>query len=251
MLSQTSLYPLIGQPFIVLPSIDSSNNYAMAQVHDGLAKHGHTFFTLEQTAGKGQRGKQWNALPGMNILMSVVIEPKRITIKNMFHLSALVSLACYDFIKKYAGDSVTIKWPNDIYWNDRKAGGILIENVLRGSNWMFAIAGIGININQLEFGPGSPNAVSLHQITGHTIAVIDSAMELCVMMEKRCKHPQSQLLADYNDVLYKKDQPVKLKKGNIVFESIIKAVNEEGMLLTQDAIERTFQFGEIQWLRSN
>jgi BirA family biotin operon repressor/biotin-[acetyl-CoA-carboxylase] ligase len=118
-------YPAIGQRLIILPSIDSTNNYAMGQANAGLAGHGTVYFALEQTAGKGQRGKSWITTVGENIMMSVVIEPQSLKINDQFLLSAAIALGCYDFFKSYAGDEISIKWPNDIYWRDRKAGGYL------------------------------------------------------------------------------------------------------------------------------
>ena len=121
-------HPTIGQRLIILPVIDSTNNYAMGQATAGKAGHGTVYFTLEQTAGKGQRGKTWLATPGENIMMSVVIEPHPLKTSQQFLLSAAIALGCYDFFKNYAGDETSIKWPNDIYWRDRKAAGILIES---------------------------------------------------------------------------------------------------------------------------
>src|ERR1700741_610993 len=117
----------------ILNSIDSTNNYAMQKVHAGLASHGNGYFALEQTAGKGQRGKSWTAAHGENIILSVTVETLPVKGLEPFHLSVATALAAKDLLEKYAGNEVGIKWPNDIYWRDRKAGGILIENVLRGS----------------------------------------------------------------------------------------------------------------------
>lgn len=249
--SQTPAHPVIGQPFIVLSEVDSSNNYAMAQVHAGLAKHGSTWLALHQTAGKGQRGKRWMNDPGMSVLMSIILEPKLLRINKTFDLSALVSLSCYEFFKKYTGSQVAIKWPNDIYWCDRKAGGILIENVIRGSEWLFAVAGIGLNINQQTFDPALPNPVSLFQITGLKTDVQEAGKEICAFLQKNTElYQQGRLsvLDEMNQLLYKRNEKVKLRKGNIIFETTIAGVNEFGQLITSDSIERTFDHGEIEWV---
>lgn len=248
---QTSVHPVIGQPFIVLPEVDSSNNYAMAQVHAGLAKHGATWFALHQSEGKGQRGKRWINDPGMSVLMSIVLEPKLSGIRKTFDLSALVSLSCYEFFKKYGASEVSIKWPNDIYWRDRKAGGILIENIVRGSDWLFAVAGIGLNINQQSFDPMLPNPVSFFQITQQKVDVLDAGKDLCSVLQKNIAlHQQSGFspVDEMNKVLFRRNEKVKLKKGNITFETQITGVNESGQLVTRDNIERTFDHGEVEWL---
>ncbi|HMX79677.1 MAG TPA: biotin--[acetyl-CoA-carboxylase] ligase, partial [Ferruginibacter sp.] len=159
--------PMSGGGFLrILEAVDSTNNYAMAQVHAGLANHGLAWFAQEQTAGKGQRGKRWQTGKGKNIAMSLVLEPERFGRVKPFLLSASIALACHAFFEKYAGPPTRIKWPNDLYWGDRKAGGILIENVYHGKNWKWAVAGTGININEDRFDPELINPVSLYQITG-------------------------------------------------------------------------------------
>ena len=239
----------IGHPYIILPIIDSTNNYAMRQIQAGLANHGTTWFALEQTAGKGQRGKSWLTTPNLNIMFSAVITPGLLP-NRQFLLSATVALACYDFYKKYAGDETRIKWPNDVYWRDRKAGGILIENVFRGADWLYAVVGIGININQISFDPSLPNPVSLKQITGKDFDAAEMGKELCLAIENRYQTLQTvgidAIMEQYQQVLYKMHQPVTLKKGTIIFETTIRGVSDNGRLLTKDVIEREFDFGEVE-----
>jgi BirA family biotin operon repressor/biotin-[acetyl-CoA-carboxylase] ligase len=145
-----------------------------------------------------------------------------------------------------------IKWPNDLYWRDRKIGGILIENILQGDKWKFAIAGIGININQTEFPEFLPNPVSLKQITGKTFSPVDLANELCNKIEEKYQQLQTggfdNLLREYNKNLFRKNEKVKLKKENIVFEATIIEVTTDGQLHTKDAIDNYFNFGEIEWI---
>ncbi|MBO9563762.1 MAG: biotin--[acetyl-CoA-carboxylase] ligase [Niastella sp.] len=262
----------------MLPTVDSTNNYAIGQATAGEAGHGTVYFALEQTAGKGQRGKTWLTTTGENIMMSVVLHPHPLKTSQQFLLSAAIALGCYDFFKNYAGEETSIKWPNDLYWRDRKAGGILIESRIRSSesgvqssepkastasyqsstqnseltthDWIIAIAGMGININQTKFAPEALRPVSLKQITGKTYDINALARELCHHLEKRyqaIRNPE-QLLADYHQALYKKGKSVKLKKGTSVFETTIQGVTQTGELITQDTLERYFQVGEIEWI---
>lgn len=241
----------IGHSYIILPTVDSTNNYAMAQIQAGLATHGTTWFALEQTAGKGQRGKSWLTTPNLNIMFSTVIIPGLLP-GRQFWLSATVALACYDFYKKYAGDETRIKWPNDVYWRDRKAGGILIENVFRGADWLYAVVGIGINVNQVVFDPSLPNPVSLKQITGRDFDAAEMGRELCQCLENRYQQLQKggveTIMQEYQQVLYKLHQPVTLKKGSILFETTITGVSDTGRLLTHDVMEREFDFGEVEMI---
>jgi BirA family biotin operon repressor/biotin-[acetyl-CoA-carboxylase] ligase len=243
----------IGHAFIELASVDSTNNYAMALASASSASHGTLIFAREQWAGKGQRGRTWSSAPGENILLSVVLQPVPLTPSRSFILSASVALACHDFFSRYAAAEFTsIKWPNDIYWRDRKAGGILIENNFQGDRWAFAIAGIGININQVNFPSSAVNPVSLRQITGRDFSAVGLARELGGFLEARYRQLEagdaSGLVLEYNARLYKRGEKVRLKKDNASFETIIRGVSEDGELLTSDTLDRSFRWGEVEWM---
>jgi BirA family transcriptional regulator, biotin operon repressor / biotin---[acetyl-CoA-carboxylase] ligase len=238
--------------FTVIDSVDSTNNYAMAQVHGGTASHGMAWYARNQTAGKGQRGKSWEAEPGKNIALSLVLQPQSLNVPGQFYLSASVALACHEFFCRYAGDETKIKWPNDLYWRDRKAGGILIETIYHGAILKYAIAGIGININQTKFATDLKNPVSLKQITGKEYDALVLAKELYALLMKRtgALDPTSfkKTMKEYNQHLYGLNKKVKLKKDNAIFETVIKEVNDKGQLITADAVERYFNFGEVKWI---
>jgi BirA family biotin operon repressor/biotin-[acetyl-CoA-carboxylase] ligase len=236
--------------FSILDSVDSTNNYAMAKIHAGMAKHGMVWFAHDQQAGKGQFGKNWESKAGQNITLSIAITPAAVFSQNQFYFNAVVAIASMDFFKKYAGDETFIKWPNDIYWRDRKAGGVLIENKIMGKSWKWAVIGIGININQTSFSKNLGNAGSLKQITGQTFDPVLLAKELTELVLTRIGQVSaSQLpsvLLKYNEHLYKKGQKIFLKKDEKVFETSIKEVNESGQLITFDSMERRFNFGEVE-----
>ena len=242
----------IGQPFIQFDAIASTNSYAIDRIQANLAAHGTTYFAHNQTEGKGQRGKKWVTENGTNIILSVIVDCSILPIQNQFKLSAAVALACFDFFSQYAGEETTIKWPNDIYWRDRKAAGILIENIVRGSDWTYAVIGIGMNINQTIFSPEAKNPVSLKQITSKNFDIIDMAKQLCSCLEKRYEqvinNDFENILLNYNKHLYKATQQVTLKKKFIVFKCIIDSVNQYGQLLVKDAAQTSFDFGEVEWV---
>ncbi|MDQ6757504.1 MAG: biotin--[acetyl-CoA-carboxylase] ligase [Bacteroidota bacterium] len=238
---------------LILESVDSTNNYAMGMIRNGATVHGNAYFTHEQTHGKGRRGKKWNTEKGKNIILTIAADTMFLRVDEQFKLSVAVSLACYNFFKKYAGKDVKIKWPNDLFWNDRKAGGILIENVIKGSVWQWAAIGIGININQTEFDNANNFLpVSLKQITGKDFNIIQLAKELyetvMIKFEELKNNGFKKMISNYNENLFALDKNVKLKKNNIVFETTVKAVSPQGKLITEDAIERQFDFDEIEWI---
>jgi BirA family transcriptional regulator, biotin operon repressor / biotin---[acetyl-CoA-carboxylase] ligase len=238
--------------FKILDTVDSTNNYAMAMVRAGMAKHGMAIFAREQTAGKGQRGKSWQTQPGQNIALSLILKTDALRADQQFCLSMCIALAVNDFIKEYTGGETAIKWPNDLYWRDRKAGGILIENVFKGTKWKWAVVGIGININQTHFDKLLPNPVSLSQITGNTYDVIALAKQLHGIVIKRITSlPNAavdEIVREYNGSLYKLNQQVRLKKENAVFKTTIKGVSKLGQLCTSDTMDRQFDFGQVEWV---
>lgn len=241
----------IGSPFIELLSVDSTNNYAMGMAHAGMAQHGAAVFAHEQTRGKGQRNKQWLAHKDLNIILSVVIAPAGLEVCQSFTFSMAMALAVHRFFNKYAGEETKIKWPNDLYWRDRKAGGILIENILQGSQWKYAVVGMGININQTAFDEQYGRAVSLRQITGQTYDTVALARELCAEMETmyhQLTTNPGKVVAEYHQQLYKHNQVVRLKKGARVFDARIQGVNASGQLITFHSSEEAFDIGEVEWV---
>ena len=162
---------ILGEPFIELTSIDSTNIYAMELVHKGLALSGSCIRAHFQTQGKGQHGRNWESSAGLNLLCSYILELKQLktgkiwTPADQIGFSAAVALGARAFFASFAGAETKIKKPNDIYWGDRKAGGILIENLVRGQAWTWSVVGIGINIHQMDFPNEAGNPISLKQIT--------------------------------------------------------------------------------------
>ncbi len=147
-----------------------------------------------QTAGRGQTGNGWESEEGKNLLCSILL-PAR---KNLFELNIIVSVA----VQRLLGEAFTIKWPNDIYWQDKKVAGILIENAIIGNEVRYSIAGIGLNVNQTAWHSDAPNPVSLTQITGKTY-------DIEALMEQLYKEVQKALTEDlwayYKAHLYRKD----------------------------------------------
>jgi BirA family biotin operon repressor/biotin-[acetyl-CoA-carboxylase] ligase len=162
---------VLGAPLIELSTIDSTNIYAMAQIKAGLSKSGSCYTADFQTNGKGQHGRVWESSKGQNLLCSYILELNTLgTLKNwtpadQIGFSAAIALGARAFFAAFAGSETKIKKPNDIYFSDRKAGGILIENLVRGQEWTWTVIGIGMNINQSAFSSAAVNKVSSNPIS--------------------------------------------------------------------------------------
>ena len=122
-----------------------------------------------QTAGRGQVGNKWESERGRNLTFSVIVYPEHLPANRQFLISQISALSVKETLDYYV-DEVTVKWPNDIYWCDKKICGMLIENELAGNRMFDSIVGIGINLNQWEFRGDAPNPVSLCQIIGREVS---------------------------------------------------------------------------------
>lgn len=182
---------------IQLQNVDSTNCYLRALQEKEEQEEGTVVAAYEQTAGRGQRGNTWEAEPGKNLTFSMIFHPQEIQAADQFIISQLVSTAIKEVLDKYIPE-VSIKWPNDIYCQDKKIGGILIENDLSGYEVFQSIIGIGINVNQELFLSNAPNPVSMTQVTKQQYD-----------LDKLLKEFASQIYINYFDVLDGAEHEIK------------------------------------------
>jgi BirA family biotin operon repressor/biotin-[acetyl-CoA-carboxylase] ligase len=137
---------------IYLPTCQSTNTHLACLSQEKHLPEGSIVYTFEQTAGRGQRGNTWESEPHKNLTFSLLLYPHFVALPEMFALSMATALGVYDFLMPYLPTHhLKIKYPNDLLVGEKKIGGILIENSLRGEHIEKSIIGIGLNINQLEF----------------------------------------------------------------------------------------------------
>ncbi len=206
-----------------------------------------------QTAGRGQRGNSWESDAGQNLLFSTVMYPSFLEVRQQFLLAQIASLAVKEMLDTFTGD-ITIKWPNDIYWREKKIAGMLIEHDLEGRYLQRSIVGIGININQLEFLSPAPNPVSLRQITGteyslpHLLGLVMQRLKdyYALLQEKET----SLIVNHYHQALFRKTGLHAYRDANGVFEAEIVRVEPEGFLVLKDkpGNERKFMFKEVEYV---
>jgi len=138
---------------IFLTKCSSTNTLARDLIIKNQIKDNTLIISRYQTAGRGQGENKWEGEPFKNIHLSIILKSPSIKSKNTFFINMITSLACYYGLKKYISihKSLKIKWPNDIFWDNHKLGGILIENIIKVDKINFSIVGIGINVNQKKF----------------------------------------------------------------------------------------------------
>jgi BirA family transcriptional regulator, biotin operon repressor / biotin---[acetyl-CoA-carboxylase] ligase len=246
-----SLNSLLDAPIIELDTIDSTNNYAMHLVDADTAQPGMTIIANRQTQGKGQRGKEWKDSPGESLLVSMVVTPE-CSVDQQFVFNSAVATAIAEVLcDLYEGWHIKIKWPNDIIINDKKAGGILIENILRGNSWTHSIIGIGLNLYQTSFPADLPYATSLLMASGQRFSgqLIFEKIREAVFSKTLGILPEQEIMKDYNDLLYRKDCPQSFTDGSQEWKAIIKSAGSNGKLYVQlaDGSILHYNHGVAQW----
>ncbi|OIN60843.1 biotin--[acetyl-CoA-carboxylase] ligase [Arsenicibacter rosenii] len=151
----------VGQKIHYLPSCQSTNDEAAQIIASDEPAEGLIVITDAQLAGRGQRGNVWQAESGQNLTMSVILRPSFLSATEQFWLNMAVSLGITDALESFTEGLLRIKWPNDIYVENTKTGGILIENTLQGAGIACSVIGIGLNVNQVQF--IYPSATSLQK----------------------------------------------------------------------------------------
>lgn len=241
-----------GQQLVWLPECASTNTEAQQLAVQNRATDGCCVITDKQTAGRGQRGNQWEAAPGENLTLSVVWRPAFLPAADQFLLSQAVALAVHDWLTSLLGPDpqLRVKWPNDIFFGNQKLGGILIENTLSGTKIQHSIVGIGVNVNQRDF--GLPTATSLSQLTGRAYDLPTLAARLLESLERRYLQLRagriSSLRTEYLRVLYRFQEEHEYEAGGRAFRGQIVGVDETGRLaLAVQGQLRYFDLKEIRY----
>lgn len=244
----------IGSSIDRLSQTESTNNYAAAQLMTKRPNEGAVFVADCQTVGRGQINNFWESEPGKNLTFSFVIYPEFLRIDRQFEISKAVSLGVADFLSERV-DRVRIKWPNDLYVENRKIAGILIENSIRMGKISSCIVGIGLNINQQKFLSDAPNPVSLAMLTGGEYDLVDLLEKLLLKIDARYQQLKSGLThpidSDYLSCLYRYQEWAHYRMNDEVFEGKIKGVDEIGRLMIENRQQNTltFHFKEVAFCK--
>ena len=243
---------------IHLNETDSTNRYLQQLCQEAGNNKVEEFTTVcadYQTAGKGQRGNSWEAAKGANLLFSFVCYPTFVPIRQQFVLSQLISLGIKETLDEYCSD-ISIKWPNDIYWKEKKICGILIENDLQGNSIGRCISGIGLNINQEVFLSDAPNPISLKQITGKHYqreTILEKVMQRIEQSYQKLKEDSayaSELATRYAASLFRREGLHCYQDKDGLFNARLVRVEADGRFVLMDEVnrERSYLFKEVQYV---
>jgi BirA family transcriptional regulator, biotin operon repressor / biotin---[acetyl-CoA-carboxylase] ligase len=246
----------IGQNSIHLTVVDSTNSYASEMLRQIRPVEGTIIYTFEQNQGRGQRGNTWYSEPNKNVALSLILHPSFLSGNEQFLLTKIASLAVADLMAESLSNDydIKIKWPNDIYINEKKIAGILIENVISENTLQSSIIGIGININQTIFGEETNNATSLKILSGKEYNLQTMMERLCGFLEARylqLKSNKRDLIDNaYLKRLYRLNEWKKYSANNEKFEGRIISVSAIGRLQVElhTAEIREYDLKEIAFL---
>lgn len=246
-------------PIIVLEQTDSTSRYLTSlceEQHDQLG----SFTTVRaefQSAGKGQRGNSWESEAGKNLTFSFVLYPESLPAKRQFVISQVVSLGIVQVLRSYKADGFSVKWPNDIYYLDKKICGILIEVYLQGMYLGRCVCGVGININQEYFVSDAPNPISLCQIVGRKVdreellqQVLSEIRKLYLQLLGGGEQVAIELSDLYYQHLYRKEGYYRYKDAQGEFMAKLVKVGLDGRLFLEDKerLLRSYLFKEVQYI---
>jgi BirA family biotin operon repressor/biotin-[acetyl-CoA-carboxylase] ligase len=238
---------------IKLDAIDSTNDYLKQLSKEKVLENYTVVMANEQTGGKGQMGAKWHSEHGKNLLMSVLIKDLPLDLISVFDLNAAVAVAAINTLTMSCYPKGKIKWPNDIMAENKKVGGILVENSFKPNGTFNAVIGFGLNLNQTNF-ENLPNASSIITITGIELALEEMAI-LFVKTLKEQLMLQSEnttaLWSTYNNLLYKRSKAVAFEdKSGKRFMAIVKKITTDGKLtlLQNDDKIHQYEVKEIKML---
>jgi BirA family biotin operon repressor/biotin-[acetyl-CoA-carboxylase] ligase len=245
----------IGRRIVRLDRVDSTNSFLNGMAATGALSEGAVVVAAEQYAGKGQRGASWYAEAGANITLSVLLTPTFLSVKEQFRMSEAAAVATAETLNEFLPDAdIQIKWPNDILINGKKAAGILIENSFKGAVWTQCIAGIGINVNQLEF-PGDLNtATSMAKVSGEKYVLNDimevffGKLEATYLTLRAGK--SDEIRARYFKRLFRYKKAAVYTDFKSVFTATLHDVSSDGRLVLklENGEERQFDVKEVGFI---
>lgn len=244
---------LLQPSILFLDETQSTNTLLKEKLQSEKLPPFFTISTAFQSSGRGQRGNGWNSQKGKNLLFSTVIYPTNIAPNKQFILSQIVALSIVDVLEEY-NKGFEIKWPNDIYYREKKICGILIENILNNDKIDYSIIGIGLNINQSKFRKNLPNPISLCQITGQTYNINEILQGVLQNLSKYCNNLNRDKIAEintkYRKILFHGDGYYFYADSKSTFKAKIIDIEPNGTLILQrtNGTLSRYLFKEVKFL---
>jgi len=243
----------IGNPVHHYEQLESTNSSALELLSKSNPSEGTAIMASFQTQGKGQYGREWTSAKGKNILCSIILYPNFLSIHKSFFLNIFAALAVRNTVADLIKANVSIKWPNDIYINDKKVAGILIQNTLQNHSIKNSIIGLGININQIAFNKSLPNPTSLALESDRSYNLNKLSQNLFRQIESYYLMLKAKKFSDmrieYNQFLYRKNISTVFDLNGIETEGKLTEIDDSGKLIIQyDGTSKAFDLSEVKYL---
>lgn len=229
-------------PLIKLDAIDSTNDFLKQLAKEKWLENYTAVMAFEQTKGRGQMGSEWVSEPGKNLTVSVLVKDVPAEMVSIYDFNVAVALAAIALLKWNGIEKVNVKWPNDIMAEQKKVGGILIENTLKSDGTFTAVVGFGLNLNQTDF-EQLPQANSLTNITQQVYDVEAMAKDFIKALKLHLilfPERSEEAWKRYDELLFKRGKPAAFEFANGTrFMGIIQKVTREGklaVLLNDDSV---------------
>jgi len=239
-----------------IEQVDSTNKHILGLVESGECQEGLVVWADEQLAGRGHGDNIWESERGKNLTFSLVLRPVYIKPADQFIITKIISVAILHFLEKnMPSKDISIKWPNDIYIGEKKVGGILIQNSIKGKSIDYSIVGIGLNVNQTVFISDARNPVSIVQVSEKEYDLDKLLSQLLQEIGKQYEASVSsvnveQLDKSYRDHLFRQQEWHAFSENGKYFRGMITGVGEYGRLQIKmaDGNTRQFDFKEVEFV---
>ena len=240
----------VGNTLFKFNKLKSTNNYCWELLNEKKLPEGTIILSKFQSDGKGQMGKRWISEKGLGLLFSIILYPNEL-LSYQFYFNKAISLGLCEGLNFFQ-KSFKIKWPNDIYFNDKKISGILIENGVNKNRFHTSIVGIGINLNQQKFSNDLKNPISLRQIIGEKCESNFVLNKICTFIENRYLQFKSRnfkkIDEDYHSKLYKIGNECSFKRNDLEFKAFFDSVNKSGsIVLKKNGEKSSYPLGELEF----
>ena len=247
----------IGREIIFFESIGSTNTAALELAEKG-APHGTVVIADRQTKGKGRLGRTWVSPPKKNIYMSVILRPE-LEPKDATLLTIMTAVSCAKGVMKSTGLKAEIKWPNDLMISNKKLGGILTEMKSDPDGIVFAVIGIGINVNSKTKKDFPPDIQGIATSIKEELGKIQSRTFIIAEILKETEHWYRVLLTEGRKPLFDEwkrlsstlGRKVRVTAGDNVFTGVAEDIDKGGMLILRlpSGMLKKISSGDVTMLR--
>jgi BirA family biotin operon repressor/biotin-[acetyl-CoA-carboxylase] ligase len=244
---------IIGSNLLFFENLPSTNTHTVSILKKNNLTEGTIIYTNYQSAGRGQMGNRWESEDSKNLLISILLFPSFLNPADQFFISMTISLGICDFITRFIR-GCSIKWPNDIYVNNDKIAGILLESSIKDNQIEYTVAGIGLNINQEKFSDYLPNPVSLRILSRQSYDLKSCLDQLGADLDKRYKQliagQFAQIRDEYVSKLYRLSNWFAFKDINGIYTGRILTITEYGRLQIERQNGRLseYSFKEVEFI---